>query len=239
MKPNLLFIFVLTLNCFAFYPGIPLQSAELLVHLPMNGNTRDISGHEHHGEGSSPKPTIDRQGNLHGALHFSGEDQLILNNTRDFNFPGKPFTVSFWVKFGDKPQKSHWGFIVAKHQMFTANGWGVATENREIHFGVGEVDKRVTTNGKFMDDSRWHHIVATYDGECQSLHVDGKLYMKNQKDYTRNTDTPITIAFASPSGYFVGAIDDLRIYEGVASLEETLSSGSLHRERNTKGAFIH
>ena len=65
-----------------------------------------------------------------------------------------------------------------------------------------------------VTNGSWNHLVATFDGTTRKLYVNGVL---------KNSDTPTTPnvtagqslyigSYSTPSNYFPGQIDDVRIY---------------------------
>ncbi len=76
---------------------------------------------------------------------------------------------------------------------------------------------------RIVDDSRWHHIVATYDGNRIALYVDGDLDASRPAwGRIRTNDSPVVIGdnAEQPKRCWNGWIDDTRIYSYALSEDE-------------------
>ena len=85
----------------------------------------------------------------------------------------------------------------------------------------------------------WHHLLATFDGKYLKLYIDDKLVDTNDTGVVGtlgHANVPLMIG-AEPTGssptagkYFLGALDDLRIYD--RALSEAEVSALVHVHRN-------
>lgn len=76
-----------------------------------------------------------------------------------------------------------------------------------------------------VDDGEWHHVVGTYDGDAVKVYVDGVLEDTNSSP-SGNLPTgigPLRIGAdyqAVPAGFFLGSIDDVRLFGRALSATE-------------------
>lgn len=85
---------------------------------------------------------------------------------------------------------------------------------------------RVSTSPNTLNMNQWYNVVATYDGVKTKIYIDGVFAQEDthgsyQAINTAN-DIPVGIGHLPNWSvqWFKGIIDDVRIYEGVLSLEE-------------------
>lgn len=84
---------------------------------------------------------------------------------------------------------------------------------------------------RVIDDDRWHHIVATYDGSRVALYIDGELQdAREARGRMQTNDYPVCIGdnAEQPGRHWNGWIDDVRIYSyalSKAAVSELYSDG--------------
>ena len=138
---------------------------------------------------------------------------------------------------------------VSKNGVFTASLWfktnRVATTDNILAHGLSSSDEFVVGfntsgvlavgiyNGStytkddiiFNDTTKWHHVVAVYNGTTMKGYLDGAAF--NNEGY-QNPSTIVTSGFkiGSAAGgtarYFNGSLDDVRIYNRALSAPEVL-----------------
>ena len=191
----------------------------------------DISGYGNNGtlvNGAYVVP--DGGGELKSAspvLNVDGvDDYVTCGNNSSLNITG-PITIAAWVKPGIEPNSNN--YIVSKFDYGSnqrswallrhhiANTWffvispdGQVVDIDYQHSGA-ESDSQVVTD-------QWVHLTAVFDGNLQTLYVNGVLQSKTYNvSGIYNSTAPVTIGTnwnsGSPgSNYFNGKIDDVRIY---------------------------
>jgi len=163
-------------------------------------------------------------GQVGGALVFDGnEDFVDITDSNDLNIVNQ-VTVATWIKV-DAFDKQ-WQAIVTKGDrswrlqrnsgktglefacsglLVPGNRWGAI---------YGSVD---------VNDGQWHHAAGVYDGEQLSLYIDGKLDVSAKAvGKIRVNDKAVLIGENSEKRgrYWIGAIDDVRIYSYGLTAEE-------------------
>ena len=162
-------------------------------------------------------------GKFAGGCTFDGTDDYI--NIADSNIyrPTTAITVSTWFKA--ESQTGYTRFISANS---TANvGYDLQlfpySVGGRIQFEIGANSGNIASNvGTNYRDSRWHHVVGTWDGSIMKLYIDG-----NQQTQTKNVSGSIPYsqylvigATGVYSSNYSGSIDEVRIYNRALSSNE-------------------
>ena len=212
----------------------------LVLYLPFDkpdedGVIRDESGAGNDGRVSGAKWVAD--GKFGGAYQFSITnltDRIVIPNSDTLN--PDYLTVSAWIKAADRD--GFWNRIADKDWR---NGYclslggdynGKAPRGKpQFETGLGEVG-----SDRVLNDARWHHVAATYDGVHIRCYVDGVFQghqVKNPGPLKKSTwDLCIGNSVVDyGTGEFLafdGLIDEVRIYNRALSPDEikTLASAT-------------
>lgn len=162
-------------------------------------------------------------GQVNGALAFDGIDDYL---STDFvlNPMDGAFSVFAWIKGGAPGQ-------VILSQADTTTGRGVKPGSTWLGTDPSE--------GKFMavlthavlplvsesviTDGQWHDIGLVYDGSSKYLYVDGAEVAKDNLDPLLGTDGGLYIGAGKTldaGSFWLGLIDDVRIYDEALSAED-------------------
>jgi hypothetical protein len=128
--------------------------------------------------------------------------------------PRRDFSVSLW--FYPTQQKQQ--FLINKGPLKSADGPSpfslFLTQNGDIAFAVNTVEGFSQIRSVGYELQRWHHVVATYDGNAIELFVDGEkvsgLPIENALSVN---DSPLVLG-ALPGGEDVleGRLDEVKLY---------------------------
>ena len=159
------------------------------------------------------------------------------------------FSISVWFSTNNTLSKN--GFLVNK------GGLGVETPGKNMNYGIwmntkgniiggfetrSGVDYKVGTN-KTYNDGKWHNAIVTYDeNSVLSLYLDGILVSKNQTtDAIPDADSDQRIRIGSNSlnlgNYFIGLIDEVRIWNRTLEYSEILNA--FNNKHDTNGQQIY
>ncbi|MCU0917899.1 MAG: LamG domain-containing protein [Planctomycetes bacterium] len=174
----------------------------------------DSSGHGLHGTLVGGPAWVD--GVIGKALELDGADDYVdLGNDPAFAITG-PITICAWIKV--KTFDKEWQAIVTKGDSSwrLQRNWGQNT----LEFACTGVPMPGTLLGSLfgtvnVDDGRWHHVAAVYDGTRGSLYTDGRLDISVEVAGTLRTAHDKVFVGANdekPGRNWNGAIDDVRIY---------------------------
>jgi len=185
------------------------------------------------GSGSTAHDSAgDNHGMVNGAT-WAGEGQCVNSDCLSFtNGPyvstspnslanaQQAFSVSVWIK----PQletptgSDRYGYIVTKGSLFGGGGFKLyQQENQQIGFYAGwssgyTPEREIRTT--FEDVDKWYQVVAVFNGESQSLYIDGELKAQNSvpNRFLGNTE-PIAIGgWSNNYRPFHGLIDEVKIF---------------------------
>ena len=191
----------------------------LVAYYPFDGDTDDETGHGHHGTPHGVTLTEDRDGIANSAYAFDGNDYIEI--PYDIELAPANFTVAAWI-LTTSPTR---GRIVSNNSPEFPNchhGFDVRVE--ETGLGRLNIDPSAGCGGDpvFIDsddivsDGIWHHITAVYNGSLQ-LYIDGILQIDTVRSGYVPTDASVAIGvhngYHGLDYYFVGSIDDIRIYD--------------------------
>ena len=141
------------------------------------GNANDSCGNSYGTVNGSPE-WVAGPGGEGGALKFSGDDYISVDNRSKFNITDE-ISVAAWVKV--TVFDTRWQTIFSKGDnswrlsrenlkgtvAFHLNGITSDTKSRRSNLGVEGLDD--------VNDGKWHHIVAVYDGSKMYMYTDAVL----------------------------------------------------------------
>ena len=186
----------------------------------------DASGNENDGAlANGPMWTDGKVGN--GALSFDGaNDTVSIGTNASLNLTGA-MTVAAWINKNSGFQASD--CIVCRF----AGGHNATAEHYSLHAGFSASQARFqVSNGvgvlatltgvADIQNGTWIHLAGTYNGtDTTSLYMNGVLVDFNTAPGFGAMVSPARAAFGiSPSAYFGGTIDDVRIYDRALSAAE-------------------
>lgn len=106
----------------------------------------------------------------------------------------------------------------------TSPYWLEITSGNTLRFLLGNGTSDKTIASGLISDYGWHMVAGTYNGEVQTLYLDGvqvgsKLFWAGSI-YSDNYNFGIGRLGSLGSLYFSGAIDDVRVYNRALSANE-------------------
>ena len=199
-----------------------LNDPDLLAILPFNGNANDHSGNGRHGSVQGATLTSDRQGRPNSAYFFNGNDKILINALKNYNW-GTNFTVSVWLR-----RTGGWGNYqgVINNGYYSNGSWEMrmgreSSGQRLVYLLSGPIQGGETHQ---VYQNQWHHAVLTYNGSQIKGYLNGKHIITSGRTAPAVVKNhPVTIGQAGPgmgAEYFYGAIDDVRIYKRALSADE-------------------
>ncbi len=197
-------------------PGTFVPTEGLVAHYRADGV--DLSGE---GNDATSTGTItlvpDRLGIPAAAASYDGASYFEVLGHPGLPTGAAPRTVSLWIRTTDNNGSFlNWGNGSNNGQRF-----GLIVNAAGAPYFVGQFADLTGAPASLNDDA-WHHVVLTYDGVTVTMFVDA--FFNASADITLNTvGTNLEIgrtAFDHPPEAYVGAIDDVRIYDRVLSDQE-------------------
>jgi hypothetical protein len=207
----------------------------LVAYFPFTGNACDSSNRFYTGPAGIEGVvlTTDRFGISNRAYYFNGRSKIYA--TVHFTMSLARFTLAAWIKSDAVSQTLPRIVSVNKPGMCTAyygllydNGsWGgrVDTSKRFIFLHGNPADPLNYTlqySHAKTDSTQWHHGAVSWDNGRLRFYVDGVLdkdtVFPSTDLITQFPDTAVLqIGFCDGGGFFIGKLDDIRIYNRALS----------------------
>ncbi|MHC4509910.1 MAG: LamG domain-containing protein, partial [Planctomycetota bacterium] len=201
-----------------FLTPIAPNDAGLIGHWTFDGNTQDSSGRGNHGT-PGVTPAVYVAGKVgSNAMDFRGADYVAIDGVAD-DLTANTFTVCAWIKTTHTDD----GNVVASND----SGSG-----HQFVFGVDQGLVLVEANSvrrypPSVNDNQWHFIAYAREGETASIYVDGFLVGTETPSGDPAGQTRWSIGqewdaagTTSPSDFYIGLLDDVRIYNYALSHPE-------------------
>jgi hypothetical protein len=211
--------------------------AELIAHWKMDEGqgqvTEDASGHGCQArlgalaviESTDPEWVGGRKA-FTAALAFDGDDYVEVSAAPVLE--PAAITVEVWAR---ACKLSPYGYLVSKGAQESVSSYSLTTgESSGLTFRVFDGKQEVVSPdaGPEVWNGRWHHLAGSYDGQVVRLYVDGQEIGSGTP-----ASTPIQYGLATHNNLhigafrgtaehgFVGAIDEVRLWDGALSAMQT------------------
>jgi len=190
-----------------------INTTDLIAYWTLDNDANDYSGNGYDGT-ISGNASNTREGRVSGAYVFDGNDYIDGMN----NYDGLNFTVSGWIKYTSS--QSTPGFVSFTDSSGKRKDVYVYNNNALRVFyrnSTGSYWGSTSTFGA-LNDGKWHHIAATFDGTVPYGYVDGVKYSVTspsaQSSYPASEFRigALIIGSMLPAYYFDGTIDEVAIY---------------------------
>ena len=176
---------------------------------------------------SSASFAVDRHGNANGAINIG-------NVGSSATITGLPYgstsrSISVWAKTNSFNNNINYIF----HYGNSANGNGLALRPTTILYFANASANLEQTNANA--NNTWVHYVCTYDGTTAKVYKNGVLFSSGAKTFATvsNSDVfKLGLTESGVTGFFDGAIDDLKIYNyvlGQADITSLFTSNTLSK----------
>ena len=217
----------------------------LVAYYPFNGNAKDASGNENHGDVSQNfkgfnNQLADRFGAANSVASFDGLSDVVIGHAPSLSFSSQ-LTISVWL--ANPGMNTRGGLICNGPRANNTQGftWGlcVGPEGDSAHCfllwdGNGSnKDFFVRVRGwKIPDRKMWNHVSAVYDGTFATVYVNGQMHasVRTKGESIGPSKHPITIGMVDHNSYG-GQIDDLRIYNRALSAKEVKALYDLEKPK--------
>jgi len=213
--------------------GGPPGPGGLVLYLPFDKASEDGVAHDESGAGNDGRVFGAQwvaEGKFGGAFHFSltnFTDRIVIPNSDSLN--PDCITIAAWVKGVD--HDGLWHRIMDK-DCWRGYGLSFAGDDARKKTGRGKLRFEGQQVGvgsdRALDDNRWHHVAATFDGQKARCFVDGveSSHQVRNPGPLKKTSWDLCIG-NSVVGYgtgellaFDGLIDEVRIYNRALSAAE-------------------
>ena len=226
----------------------------LVYNYEFNGNVEDSSPNEFHGNPNNVVFVDDRDGNPNSAAYFNGSNSdIILPNHPDLK-PNYPMTFSFWVYLetydtedvrlftNDHVDNTYTGIWISFPPSTGGPAFNIGSGGT---FQIGPTTRRSGIAQNAVPLMQWTHVVGVIRGP-----LDMDIYINCRKQQVNYSGTGGSLAYSnepgtlgrydisnsSPPSYFLGGVDDFRLYSRELSTDEigslcgTLDTENLEKE---------
>jgi len=187
----------------------------------IDGNTvKDIVG-ENHGTIVGSPTSI--PGHLGEGLEFAGKPACV-ELPQILTIGKNPVTYETWFK---KSNKVDWQYLMVNKSDFHNNFFrlGFNQNTGQVRFYTeheNETNKAFVTAEDY-GDGKWHHVVATREGDKAKVYVDGVLVKEDvamSGDIGGDKTNWYLAQDGNNNGYLIGAMDEVRIYNRALTAKE-------------------
>ena len=213
--------------------GIPTDS--LKAYYPFNGNANDESGNGNHATvyGAYIGDSLDKDGGTNGCYYFDGNDYMEV--ARDASIEPDYITLSAWIKPHGLPTYGMYYEVINKSYTSHSNPYysyrlGLFDDGDDDVFIVAEANGSWGAPDFLSDGSptsyAWQHIAGTYDGDSIKVYRNGVKVASQENVGTIQYYNQI-LTFGKREnmndGYFIGLLDNVRIYSRALTELEILT----------------
>jgi hypothetical protein len=234
----------------------PNITTGLVASYPFTGNANDISGNNLNGTTNNVTLTTDRFGNTNSAYQFNGSNSSInvLDNALLKFASSNKIAISLWLKLDTLITNTN-SVMLSKQINSGTNQVGFNIDLEQFGTSTSPVINvlrvRNGSSNNFggcydsivnVKDKNWHHVVYDYSGTVGKIYVDNILRRTSINQTGVIGDNLANLTFGtpawSPSSYFKGKLDDIRIYnislnacdvDSLFNLPNTLATGLINR----------
>ncbi|MCK4282723.1 MAG: hypothetical protein KAX44_00275 [Candidatus Brocadiae bacterium] len=194
----------------------------LVLHYPFHGHMKDVSGSNNHGaspESSHPALTKDRFGESDCAYLFDGKDDYI---QLDNPVSGFPFSINAWVMTSNTGEG---GVVSLAYTGSNGRYYLMGIREGKACLVANNAASSRLDSGTSIADGQWHMLTAVFVSDTnRRLYVDGVPAASSTEPVSyygsANKMSIGRLERHSPSDYFNGSIDDVRIYDRQLTDEE-------------------
>jgi|UPI00037BC374 uncharacterized protein YecT (DUF1311 family) len=210
--------------------SLPTLQQGLIAWYPFDGNARDASGNQHHGQLHGASLAADRFGTANSAYSFDGNNDFIsIANNDDFSRLNA-LSVAAWINirgatfYPSVVSKGNVGNYRESFSLFLDphNKLGFLTNSNGSSDGRG-----LLILSSSAQTGKWVHIVGTYDGSMLRTYINGlQVEAIAHQGTLFDTDGSLLIGKSDrntstlPTSFFNGLIDDVMIYNRAITADE-------------------
>ncbi len=211
-------------------------SADLVAHWTLDdgpgGTVADSSGNGNDGTISGDPVWI--PGRAGQAMEFSGDgDYIDCGSDASLDITG-PISIAMWIRpDADDPEGNatttapmckalagsspSWSFQVRY-------GWGQGAPTPYMSFTFNTSPRAWAHVGRNLERYEWAHIACSYDGTTLTAYLNGEQTNDTPMGAITSSPTPVLIGSDGWGSDWIGAIDDVRMYDHALSVPEIMTA---------------
>lgn len=214
----------------------------LVVYLPFNGNTQDISGNNNHAINNGATLTTDKWGNPNGAYSFNGvTNSMTIVDNATLN----PQSLTLYALI--KPEGYYNGtcyvdcIIDKANADYVVGNYGLRyvltmvpydcnnpdTNNMNYRIDISTLSNAINNPSLYnlprIQKNQWDCVIGTFDNGTANLYVNGVLRATYTEPLIGANGLDIFIGRKNNAAYpywFKGIMDEIRIYDRALNLQE-------------------
>jgi Concanavalin A-like lectin/glucanases superfamily/Secretion system C-terminal sorting domain len=197
---------------------ITASPPQLIAEYTFNNTPNNTNGNSPFSHLFGLSYTADRHGTPNNALSLT--DNGAVATITGLPYGSNSRTVSFWAK--TTTMNTFFNYVF--HYGDTANGNGFLFKAAQSIFFAGSGGNNTVTTSH--SNNTWYHYVCTYDGITSKIYKNGVLISSAATTWnTANNSNIFRLGLTEQgsTGYFSGAIDDLKIYNYALSQADVTS----------------
>lgn len=213
-------------------PTVPFSNS-LEAYYSFNDNAYDSSCNFNYMTVVGATKTSDRHGNEDSAYFFNGNDYMVSDfSPFSQSAEERAYSISFWFK----PSLSDYGIGTLIHQgARNACQYEPLIQTRSSNDTVRAImsgcgGSGIIEDGHSLDPELWHHAAIVVGSQVQQFYIDGELVTTGNIPPRYDVNYKVFIGVISDDGnnpstrdtarYYVGSIDEVRIYSRMLSADE-------------------
>ncbi|MEH2377385.1 MAG: LamG-like jellyroll fold domain-containing protein [Nostoc sp.] len=205
--------------------GVQLSNIQVITNSTTQAQNTTFSG--------TFSPLITEEKRLTTAIQFDSTNYVKLPASSSLSLSQtKKFTLSAWIKptTNDTIERSVFGSLVNDKEYP-----GLRVAGNTLWFTTGDI--KVST-ANVIKQNEWNHIAYTFDGSTYRAYVNGVSvgFFNSTLTHVFNTQS-LAIGSANGGSNFIGAIDDVRIWNKVLS-EADIKNGLTTQLQGNEAGLI-
>jgi hypothetical protein len=200
------------------------QNGNLVASYEFGGNLLDLSNYGNHGVPTGISYVDDKTGTPSQAVSFPSSSSMVrIANNDGLNFrDGLSFTAWFYAdQFFDRES------YIVSHGNWN-NRWKISLGDHTLRFTInGEAGIKDLDMESYLEEDRWYHLSAVFDGTFCQLYLDGSLDAFATFQGKINTtvyDLVMGQSLPGQTGFdFKGKLDKVKIFNYGLSHDEVMT----------------
>ena len=236
MKTKYLYIkqFVIAIFALIISGETTIYCQNLVAHYPLDNNATDMSSNKNDGIlFGNVRATSDLHGNPCGALMFDGTGYIEVPSSASINSINQFLTITCWFKLSKQS-----AYDENRRLSIVCKGNHVIETKENPHFRLqsfqSNLQSTISVNSEFteydtaylnhkFEFEQWYFYALAYDGQSVKTYLNGeKIFDFVYTTQLSANNDPLTIGKDVPGAteYFIGSLDDLRIYNSALSHQQ-------------------